>query len=78
MQPFLIEFPSNNNNTFIASVRLILRKVGAYETTGKFLVVFVRLILRKVGVDGVTWPRQETDTRYEFDSKVVLKTLGCK
>ena len=50
----------------------------AFETTGKFLIVFVRLILGKVGVDGFTGPRRESDIRYEFDLKVVLKGLGCK
>ena len=49
-----------------------------FETTGKFLIVFVRLILGKVGVDGFTGPRRESDIRYEFDLKVVLKGLGCK
>ena len=49
-----------------------------FETTGKFLIVFVRLILRKMGVDGFTRPHQESDIRYEFELKVLLKGLGCK
>ena len=49
-----------------------------FETTGEFLIVFVRLILGKVGVDGLTGPRRESDIRYEYDLKVVLKGLGCK
>ena len=47
-----------------------------FETTGKFLIVFARLILGKGEVDGFTGPRQESDIRYEFDLKVVLKDLG--
>ena len=47
----------------------------ALETTGKFLIVFVRLILGKVGFDGFTEPRRESDIRYEFDLRVVLKSL---
>ena len=49
-----------------------------FETTSKFLIVFVRLILGKVGVDGFTEPRRESEIRYEFDLKVVLRGLGCK
>ena len=49
-----------------------------FETTSKLLIVFVRLILGKVGVDGLTGPRRESDIRYEYDLKVVLKGLGCK
>ena len=49
-----------------------------FETTGKFVIVFVRLILGEVGVSGFTGPRRESDIRYEFDLKVVLKGLGCK
>ena len=49
-----------------------------FETTSKFLIVFVRLILGKVGVDVFTDPRRESDVRYEFDLKVVLKGLGWK
>ena len=48
-----------------------------FETTNKFPIAFVRIMLGKVGVDGVTWPRWEID-RYEFDSKITLKVLGCK
>ena len=48
------------------------------ETTCKFLIVFVRLILGKVGVDGFLGPRRESDIRYEFDLKILLKGLGCK
>ena len=49
-----------------------------FETTNKFPIAFVRIMLGKVGVDGVTWPRWEIDIRYEFDSKITLKVLGCK
>ena len=49
-----------------------------FETTGKFLIVFVRLILGTVGVDGFTEPRRESVIRYEFDLKVVLRSLGWK
>ena len=49
-----------------------------FEITGKFFIVFLRLILGIKGVDGVTGPRWETDIRYEFDLKVILKVLGCK
>ena len=49
-----------------------------FETAGKFLIVFVRLILGEVGIDGFSGSRQESDIRYEFDLKVVLKVLGCK
>ena len=49
-----------------------------FETTGKFPVVFVRLILREVEVDGFSGSRRESDIRYEFDLKIVLKVLGCK
>ena len=49
-----------------------------FQTTGKFLIVFVRLILGKMGVDGFTRPHQESDIRYEFELKVLLKGLGCK
>ena len=51
---------------------------ATFETTGEFLIAFVRLILGKVGVDGFTGPRRESDIRYEYDLKVVLKGLGCK
>ena len=47
-----------------------------FETTGKSLIVFVRLILVKVGVDEFTGLRWESDIRYEFDLKKVLKGLG--
>ena len=49
-----------------------------FEIAGKFLIVFVRLILGKVGIDVFTGPRRESDVRYEFDLKVVLKGLGWK
>ena len=49
-----------------------------FEIAGKFLIAFVRLILGKVGVDVFTGPRRESDVRYEFDLKVVLKGLGWK
>ena len=45
------------------------------ETTDKFLIVFVRLILGKVEVDRFTGRRREKGIRYEFDLKVVLKSL---
>ena len=43
-----------------------------------FVIAFARLIFGKVGVDRFTWPGQETDIRYEFNLKVILKSLGCK
>ena len=49
-----------------------------FETAGKFLIVFVRLILGEVGVDVFSGPRRESDIRYKFDLKIVLKVLGCK
>ena len=49
-----------------------------FKTTGKLLIVFVRLILGKEGVDGFTGRRQKSDNRYEFDLKLVLKSLRCK
>ena len=49
-----------------------------FEKRGKFLIVFVRLILRKAGVDGFSRPRPESGIRYEFDFKVVLKSLRWK
>ena len=42
------------------------------------MIVFVRLILGKKVVDGFIGWRQKSDTRYEFDLKVVLKSLRCK
>ena len=48
------------------------------ETAVRFLIFFVRLILGKVGVDAFTRPRRESDIRYEFELKVLLKDLGCK
>ena len=44
----------------------------AFQTAGKFLIVFVRLILGKKGINGVTGLRREIDIRYEID----LKGLG--
>ena len=49
-----------------------------FETTGEFLIVFVRLTLGKIGVDGFTERGQESDIRYEFELKLLLKCLGCK
>ena len=49
-----------------------------FVTTGIFLIVFVRLILRKLGIDGFTRPQRESEIRYEFDLKVVLKGLWFK
>ena len=49
-----------------------------FETTGKFLIVFVRLILGKVGVDRFTGPRRQSNIRYKFELKVLLKGLGSK
>ena len=46
-----------------------------FEKTGKLLIVILRLILGKVGVDGFSGPRRESRIRYEFDLKVVLKSL---
>ena len=52
--------------------------IVTFETTYTFPTVFLRLILGKVGVDRFTGPRWESDIRYEFNLKVVLKGLGCK
>ena len=49
-----------------------------FETKGKFLIDFVKLILGKVRVEAVTGLRRDIDIRYEFDLKVILKSLGCK
>ena len=49
-----------------------------FETTDKFLIAYIRLILGKVGVDGFTGPRRESDIRYKYDLKVLLRSLGCK
>ena len=49
-----------------------------FETTDKFLIVFVRLIFGKELVGGFTEPRWESDIRYEFELKVLLKGLGWK
>ena len=49
-----------------------------FETTDKFLIVFVRLILGKRWVDVFTGPRRESDIRYEFELKPLLKDLGCQ
>ena len=49
-----------------------------FETTDKFLIVFARLILGKKGVDVFTGPRRESDIRYEFELKPLLKDLGCQ
>ena len=43
----------------------------AFETTGKFLIVFVKLILGKKELTELTGPRREIDMRYEFDLKVI-------
>ena len=48
-----------------------------FETV-TFLIIFIKFILGKVEVDGFTGPQQESDIRYEFDLKVMLKGLGCK
>ena len=44
-----------------------------FETASKFLTVFVGLILGKKEVDGFTGPQRESDIRYEFELKVLLK-----
>ena len=49
-----------------------------FNTTGKLLIAFVILTLGKKGVDGFTGRRQKSDNRYEFDLKLVLKSLRCK
>ena len=46
-----------------------------FETTGKFLIVFVRLILGIVGFDVFTQLPRESDIRYEFELKILLKGL---
>ena len=48
------------------------------KTAGKLLIVFVRLTFGKKVVGGFTGWRQKSDTRYEFDLKLVLKSLKCK
>ena len=48
-----------------------------FETTGKFLIVFVRLILGIVGFDVFTQLPRESDIRYEFELKILLKGLEC-
>ena len=48
-----------------------------FETRGKFLIVFVRLILEKVGFDVFTGPLRESDIKYEFELKILLKGLEC-
>ena len=49
-----------------------------FETTGKFLIVFVRLILGIVGFDVFTQLPRESDIRYEFELKILLKGLECQ
>ena len=52
-----------------------------FRTTSIFLIVFVMLILRltiDIEIDGFNRPQRESDIRYEFDLKVVLKGLECK
>ena len=52
-----------------------------FQTTSIFLIVFVMLILRltiDIEIDGFNRPQRESDIRYEFDLKVVLKGLECK
>ena len=49
-----------------------------FETANKFLIVFVGLILGEKGADGVTGPQWENEITYEFNLKVILKSLGCK
>ena len=48
-----------------------------FETIGKSLIIFVRIILGKMGVDGSTEPRRESDIKYDFYLKTILKDLGC-
>ena len=48
-----------------------------FQTISKFVIAFVRLIFGKVGFDELTRPGQEIDIRYEFDLKVILKSLGA-
>ena len=78
----------------IVAVRLILPKVeidGFTGLTGKwcrikkwflkrqwFTIACDRLILGKVGLDGYTGPGHETDDRYKFGFKVILKGLVWK
>ena len=47
-----------------------------FQTISKFVTAFVRLISGKVRVDGFNRPPQEIDKRYEFDLKIILKSLG--
>ena len=49
-----------------------------FKITSKFLIVFVGLILGKMMVEGFNRPQQETDIRYEFGLKVILKGVRCK
>ena len=48
-----------------------------FQTTRKYSIACVRLILGKVWDDGFTGPQRETDARYEFGFKLILKNLGC-
>ena len=47
-----------------------------FETIGKSLIIFVSLILGKMGVDGPTEPRRDSDIKYDFYLKTILKGLG--
>ena len=44
----------------------------------KFAIACVRMILGKVRVEGLTGQQRETNVRYEFGFKKILKNLGCK
>ena len=61
---------------------IILRNLGCKQRLWcpsnepiKFFFVSVRLILPKIGVDRFTEPRRESDVRYEFHFKPILKVL---
>ena len=49
-----------------------------FKTTSTLLIVFVTLILGKRRIDGFPGRRQKSDTRYEFELKLVFKCLSYK
>ena len=44
-------------------IEIITHISVAFETTGKFVIVFVKFVLGKVGFDVLTGPRRESDVR---------------
>ena len=58
--------------------RLFQPLLTEFPTKIKFIVALGKLILLKVGVDGFTKPRLESDIRYEFHFKAILKVLQCR